>query len=726
MQRLFTDTRLLDAACRERYGLTEDVMMENAAADVERHLRRLFGAACVGGLRRRVLVLCGSGNNGADGYALARRLAGNATVVVAVCAPPKSPLCMVQAQRARAVGVPLLPLDTARGFSAVMRLLQQPICHDAIVDCIFGSGFHGVLDASIATLLRQINALPTATMPTGNDGLLPSAPYTCASVATFCCDGSAPAHGGCNRDGSASFTASSVFDSETASFTDNGAVHGDGIAHAVNAGTSDGDSALAHGGCNREGDTMTARSSTVRFRIACDVPTGVHEDGTVTADAFRADLTVTMGALKLSLYSDAAKDIVGNVVCGDLGVSRQLFEQMNHYGDSKTVAVDDFTIDGTDADRDADGGTVIASASFADSSDVNANRHADNMAVLSAATIIGNKSAVGGACSTDDAVVANAGTSSATDSTLSDGASVAVIPASAVVGASSVDCARAPVTAPVMADTAPVALLLEANDLVLPERTRGNVHKGMFGHAVIASGDKGGAACIAGTAALRFGAGLVTLVRLGDKNDALVQRSPELMTAVALPEKTAAVAVGMGLGRGDDVASPWFDWLCAHSNVPCVIDADACYARGLPALLRQRTAGVVLTPHPKEFQALLEICALGSHSIADCVNLRPSLMAKFCRAFPGVVLLVKGANVMIGVHDGGRQRLYVNPLGTAALATAGSGDVLAGLVCALLAQGRVPLDAACNASLAHALASRAFRHGYALSPLSLIEAVATL
>ena len=498
MKNLFADTRLLDAACRERYLLTEEVMMENAAAGLERELRSRLGAAFGGRERRRVLVLCGGGNNGADGYALSRRLSRSADVAVAVCMPPKSPLCTVQASRARAAGVPLVPLPADVAGAA------------AVVDCVFGSGFHGELDESVAALFERVNALPA--------------------------------------------------------------------------------------GC---------------LRIACDVPTGLREDGTVAEGAFRADVTVTMGALKLSLYSDAAKDIAGDIVTAELGVSRALFEQ---------------------AGAEESGGTALA----------------------------------------------------------------------------------------------PAAQLLEERDLALPERRRSNVHKGSFGHAVVASGEKGGAACIAGTAALRFGAGLVTLVRLAEDGAAPATTNPELMTAAELPEAVRAVALGMGLGRGGSAAEPWFSYLRTHGGIPCVIDADACYAPSLPALLRERAGGIVLTPHPKEFQALLAHCGLGDHSVADCVNRRPALIAAFCRAYPAAVLLVKGANPMIGACDGIRQRLFVNPLGTAALAKAGSGDVLAGLVVALLAQGRSPLDAACTASLAHALASRAFKHSYALSPLALIEAVATL
>jgi len=342
----------------------------------------------------------------------------------------------------------------------------------------------------------------------------------------------------------------------------------------------------------------------------------VREDGTVAEGAFCADCTVTMGALKLSLYSDAAIDVVGEVACENLGVSRTLFENAR-------------------------------------------------------------------GCADRDGEAAGAG-----------------------------------------AD----AMLLEADDLVLPHRLRQLVNKGSFGHVAVASGEKIGASCIAGAAALRFGAGLVSLVRLGQafEKTELPQVTPELMAAQDFPANTTAVALGMGLGRADEIVQPYFDWLCAHREIPCVVDADACFCSGLKAFLEARASGTILTPHPKEFQTVLKNCGLGEHSVADCVNNRPALMQEFCRAFPKSVLLVKGANPMIGIFDGKDFRLFINPWGTNALAKAGSGDVLAGLICALLAQGRDALDAAVNGSLAHALASRQFKNEYSLTPLALVDAVARL
>ena len=503
MQSLFLDTRVLDGIARERYGLTEEIMMENAASALERAVMQHLSATEKSG-ERTVVILCGCGNNGADGYALARRLVGQTLAdsvplapVVAALAEPKSDLCRKQAARAEKCGVPCVGMDFADDalFSRA----------DIIVDCVFGSGFHGDLDERTATVCARANA---------------------------------------------------------------------------------------------------ARA----WRIACDVPTGLREDGTVAAGAFVADCTVTMGALKLSLYSDVAKDGAGRIICENLGISRALFEAQN------------------------DGSFCAA------------------------------------------------------------------------------------------------ATVLEAQDIILPHRPKNAVNKGTFGHAAVASGEKIGASCIAGAAALRFGTGLVSLVRLGQafvKSD-LPHVSPELMTASDIPANATALAFGMGLGRNAEATQPYFDWLCAHPHIPCVVDADAVYGAGIASFLRSRAGGVVLTPHPKELQELLRQCGLGDHTVAECVNDRPALIEQFCRAFPDSVLLVKGANPMIGHYDGSSFHLFVNPLGKNCLAKAGSGDVLAGLIVALLAQGYAPLDAAIHGSLAHALASHRFTNDFSLTPFALIDAVAAL
>ena len=262
----------------------------------------------------------------------------------------------------------------------------------------------------------------------------------------------------------------------------------------------------------------------------------------------------------------------------------------------------------------------------------------------------------------------------------------------------------------------PAAMLLGKEDLRLPHRGTQNVHKGSFGHLAVVQGEKAGAAVLAAEAALHFGAGLVTLVQ---REHARRDVPWELMAATDFPEHTSAVAAGMGLGK-TELRTTFFDYLVSRPALPAVLDADVFYMPELADLLGKRARGLVLTPHPKEFASLLAICGMGQFSVAEARERKRELVRLFCSRYPDTVLLLKGANVLIA--QGGA--LYINTLGCNALAKGGSGDVLSGLIAALLAQGYGALDAACNASLAHAVASSSCGTAdYALTPRALIEAV---
>ena len=131
----------------------------------------------------------------------------------------------------------------------------------------------------------------------------------------------------------------------------------------------------------------------------------------------------------------------------------------------------------------------------------------------------------------------------------------------------------------------------------------------------------------------------------------------------------------------------------------------------------------ILTPHPKEFTQILRLTGVADIDVAALQSDRFGYAERFCKAFPNTVLVLKGANVIIGHND----QFYINPHGTVALAKGGSGDVLSGLIGALLAQGYTPLDAAIQASLAHALAAqKSPKNNYALTPFDLIESITTL
>lgn len=256
--------------------------------------------------------------------------------------------------------------------------------------------------------------------------------------------------------------------------------------------------------------------------------------------------------------------------------------------------------------------------------------------------------------------------------------------------------------------------LLQESDLHLPIRVVQNANKGSFGHVSVVMGEKPGAGIIAASAAFAFGAGLVTLVCPGRP----VCCPYELMDSPVPPAATNALALGMGLGVPSAVALAWLD---AHPDVACVLDADILKYKGIKELILRRKK-VVLTPHPKEFATLLGLCGLGEYDVPYIAEHRFELVRRFCATFPQAVLILKGANSLIAQGV----KVSVNTLGSSCLAKGGSGDVLAGLVAALLAQGYAAYDAAVSGSLAHALASRRVKCSYGMTPFELIEHVKEL
>lgn len=255
--------------------------------------------------------------------------------------------------------------------------------------------------------------------------------------------------------------------------------------------------------------------------------------------------------------------------------------------------------------------------------------------------------------------------------------------------------------------------LLEPTDLSLPLRVQSSAHKGSYGHLAVLCGEKIGASVIAASAALRFGTGLVSLI--SNEN---VNVPYELMQSHTLPASTTAIALGMGLGVEfcDDELS-----FLLNNTLPLVLDADIFYHPLFGKLLKREH--IVLTPHPKEFVQILSVCGIADIDAAALQNNRFAYVEQFCAVYPNAVLVLKGANVIIAQGE----QFFINPLGTVALAKGGSGDVLSGLIGALLAQGIFPLNAAIQASLAHTLAVQKFdKNNYALTPFDLIERISSL
>ncbi len=454
----------LDKRALEKFNLSEDILMENAAMALERAV--LQNAS----LGAKVIILCGSGDNGGDGYALARRLVGRFKTLVFEMKPAKSPMCQLQKERAKKVGVAI------KAWGEKNEYLE---C-DVLIDCVVGSNFKGELEPFL---------------------------------------------------------------------------------------------------------NFESLSQKARFKIACDIPSGINSKGRVDKKAFKADLTISMGAIKSCLLSDRAKDYIGELKVGHLGVFNQTYE----------IPTDTF--------------------------------------------------------------------------------------------------------------------LLEKSDLKLPLRDKKNAHKGDYGHAHILLGKHSGAGLLSALSALSFGSGVVSVQAL--ECEITSSNKPlELVFCENFPNPLSAFALGMGL---ENIPKDFKKWL---ELAPCVLDAGVFYHKEVLQALEKEA---VLTPHPKEFLSLLKLVGINI-SMLELLDNKLEIARDFSQKYPKVVLLLKGANTLIA-HQG---RVFINNLGSVALAKAGSGDVLAGLIVSLLSQNYTPLDAAINASLAHALAGLEFKNNYALTPLDLIEKIKRL
>ncbi|MGE5676367.1 MAG: NAD(P)H-hydrate dehydratase [Mycobacterium leprae] len=247
----------------------------------------------------------------------------------------------------------------------------------------------------------------------------------------------------------------------------------------------------------------------------------------------------------------------------------------------------------------------------------------------------------------------------------------------------------------------------------LPTYSR-NAHKGTRGRVLVAAASRGmtGAAALAGEAALRVGAGLVTVASPVSSQPVVAGMQPEFMT-LAFPETAAggfataaaepfleraaradALALGPGLGL-DPETQAFVRKVVASSPAPLVLDADAIKAfAGQPAMLAECPVPLVLTPHPGEMAHLLGV------SVETVQSDRFAAVRAAAAATKAVVLL-KGAYTLIAEPGGA---VWINPTGNRALGTGGSGDVLTGIIAGLLAQGMGAPEAAAAGAYMHGLA----------------------
>lgn len=461
MKKIFDEVRSLDKRAIEEFHLTEDILMENASLGLKNYITKKFKK------NSSILIVCGSGNNGADGISLARLLQNKFKVSLYLVNEPKTEIGKLQLKRAKSINV-----------NFVNKIFQA----DVVVDCLFGTGLNKELDEDSLSLINSLNNLNS-------------------------------------------------------------------------------------------------------FKIACDIPSGLNSLGQVIQTAFKADITITMGALKTALLTDIAKDFVGKIKVANLGLPEDIFQ-------------------------------------------IETNKY-----------------------------------------------------------------------------------LLQKSDLKLPLRDIQNSHKGTFGHVNIVSGEKIGASIIASDASFAFGAGLVTIVSQNEKNIPF-----HIMQSKSVSENCTAIALGMGLGEFESLKLEEILQL----NIPKVLDADIFYN---PLIVKYLDENVVLTPHPKEFISLLKLTNIANISIEELQENRFLYVEKFCKIYPKVTLLLKGANVIISKND----KIYVNIFGSSKLSKGGSGDVLSGLIASLLAQGYTSLEAAINASLAHTIAAKKYKNNnYSMSPQDIIQGIKIL
>lgn len=248
---------------------------------------------------------------------------------------------------------------------------------------------------------------------------------------------------------------------------------------------------------------------------------------------------------------------------------------------------------------------------------------------------------------------------------------------------------------------------------LLPPRAADS-HKGNFGRALLIGGSRGmsGAISLAGQATLRSGAGLVTLAAPRAVQDVVASIEPSYMThavcdvdgqiapstadeLLALANNATAVALGPGIGRSSGMAN-LVERLYREVLTPMVVDADALFALAeRPDAIERPRCARILTPHPGEFQRLTGTLPEGAGRAAAAAAL-----AVKSQSPAATIVVLKGHHTV--VTDG--QRFASNETGNPGMATGGSGDVLTGVITALLCQGMPPFDAARLGVHVHGLA----------------------
>ncbi len=248
---------------------------------------------------------------------------------------------------------------------------------------------------------------------------------------------------------------------------------------------------------------------------------------------------------------------------------------------------------------------------------------------------------------------------------------------------------------------------------ILPKR-HAAAHKGSCGKVLVVAGSQGltGAAFLSSSAALRAGAGLVTLGIADGLHDIMEVKLTEVMThplpevakgvlgsssledILLLASENDVLAIGPGLGRAPDTLAMVRD-VVQLAERPLIIDADALFAlAGHAEILSGASVLPVVTPHPGEMARLI------GRSIGEINDNRVATARQAAEQW-GCIVVLKGAHTVIAFPDG---EIYINLTGNAGMATGGTGDILTGIIAALIAQGLSSHDAAVAGVYLHGLA----------------------
>ncbi|WP_298081720.1 NAD(P)H-hydrate dehydratase [uncultured Campylobacter sp.] len=299
MKKIFFSTAELDAQASAKFGLSEQILMENAAGRIESEIRKRLKKGS------RVLALCGGGNNGADAMAALRKLSGDFSCAALCVLENRSAAGKFQADAAQAAGVKLIDIASAKDDCG--RVEGASIKDACAHESASGSSLKGAGSCE-GEPDNEREGLNGANISGGDDKLC--AKFTSAKFET------AKDGGDFGNLGNECGEPRILHDEITSADCIIDGIFGSGLNKALSSEIC---------------EILSLANGTKSLKIAVDIPSGIDKNGRVLGATFCADLTIAMGALKLALFSDAAKDYIGRIKVANLGISRLNFEGRSEY-----------------------------------------------------------------------------------------------------------------------------------------------------------------------------------------------------------------------------------------------------------------------------------------------------------------------------------------------------------------------------------------------------------